>query len=285
MYKVIFFVLLVVISSCKKKQTEEKIVVAKVYDKYLYLSDIQQIFPENITKEDSLAIANAYINTWIKNQLIVNKAELNLTLDQLDIDNQIEAYRASLLIHKYEEQMINQKLDTIVTEDEIEKYYHDNTANFVLDENLVKALYVKLSKSAPNIDDVKKWYKSEQREEIKKLDSYSFNYAAKYDYFNDEWVSFDVIKNELPLAIENDEEFLKTNKFIEQSDTGFYYFVYIKEHISKGSVSPFVSVKDKVKDIILNRRKIKFLSDLENEIFNNALDNKDFVIYNLDKKN
>jgi hypothetical protein len=285
-YDKAFVCLLVAIMmvACGKKVREEKIVVAKVLDKYLYLSDIQQIFSDKVSKDDSIALANAYITTWIKTQLLVDKAELNLSKEQQDIEQQIETYRSALLIHKYEEQMINQKLDTVVSDDEIEKYYNQNTSNFILDDCLVKALFIKLSKTAPGIDDVRKWYRSDQREEIRKLDSYCYNYAAKYDYFQDNWVGFDVIKNELPKSIENEDEFLRTNKYLEQADSSYLYFVYLKEHISKGSVSPFGFVKSKIRDIILNKRKVKFLSDLEDKIYNDAQDHHHFVIYNLEKK-
>jgi hypothetical protein len=270
--------------SCGHKKQDPKIVVAKVLDKYLYLSEIEYIFPNKVSKEDSLSLANAYITTWIKTQLLVNKAQLNLSSDQLDIDQQINAYRSSLLIYKYEEQMVKDKLDTIVKDEDIENYFNQNTANFVLNDNLVKALFIKVPKSAPNIENVKKWYKSDQREDIKKLDGYCYNYAAKYDYFQDKWINFEVLKSELPGIITSEDEFLKTTKYIEQTDSSFMYFVYLKEHISKGAVSPFDYVKNRIKDIIINKRKMKFLTDLETKIYNDAQDHSNFAIYNLEKK-
>jgi hypothetical protein len=284
----IFAVLLGIISlnwMCVRETgpVEKKVPVARVHDEYLYLSDIQQIFPDNVTKEDSLALAQSYINTWVKNQLILNKAELNLTPEQLDIKKQIDAYRSSLLIYKYEDQMVRERLDTIVKETEIEQYYNQNTSNFILDENLVKALYLKIPKSAPNIEDVKLWYKSQDKEYLKKLDSYCYNYASKYDYFDDNWVSFSQLKKELPQKIENDEELIKNNKYIEQEDDGFYYFVYLKENKLVGSLAPFVYVQTRIRDIIINKRKVKFLADLENEIYNDALDNGHFKVFNVEK--
>jgi len=250
----------------------------------LFLSDIQHIFPKGVTKEDSTSLAKAYITTWVKTQLLVNKAELNLPQDQLDIDQQLEAYKSSLLIYKYEEQMLKDKLDTVVSNAETEEYFNQNASNFVLDNNIVKALFIKVPKNAPNIDNVKKWYKSDQREEIKKLDSYCYNYAAKFDYFKDSWVSFDIIKTELPKTIENEDEFLRTNRYIEQSDSSCLYFVYIKEKILKGSISPLVYINFKIKDIIINKRKVKFLTDLESKIYNDAQDHSNFNIYDIEKK-
>ena len=174
--------------SCHKKAKQDKVPVAKVLDKYLYQSDIQHIFPLKITREDSISMAKSYISTWVKTQLILNKAEINLPPDQLDISQQIETYRSSLLIYKYEEQMLKEKLDTVVSDSEADDYFKQNAANFILEENLVKALYIKIPKKAPNIDKVKVWYKSDQREDIKKLDSYCYNYAASL-FFAARWRS------------------------------------------------------------------------------------------------
>lgn len=270
--------------ACNKTTKDGKIPVAKVLDKYLYLTDIQQIFPLGISKDDSASLAKSYITTWVKTKLILNKAELNLSSDQLDVTQQIETYRSSLLIYKYEELMLKDKLDTIVADTTIEEYFNQNASNFILDENLVKALYIKIPRKAPNIDKVRSWYKSDQREDIKKLDSYCYNYATKYDYFKDNWIFFSLIQSELPSRIENEDDFLKANKFIEQADSVFYYFVYVKDRNSKGAVSPINFVHNRIKDIIINKRKVKFLTDLETKIYNDAQDHDNFVIYNYEKK-
>jgi hypothetical protein len=170
-----------------------------------------------------------------------------------------------------------------VNDEELETYFNQYTASFVLDYNVVKALYIKVLKTAPDIANVRKWYKSDEHEDIKKLDNYCHNYAAKYDYFKDNWVNFDIVQREIPKQILNEEEFLKTNQYIEQEDKDYYYFIYIKEHNLKGAIPPFIVVKSQIKDIILSKRKIKFLSDLENKIYNDAQDHSNFAIYNLEK--
>jgi hypothetical protein len=282
---VIFFLFLCITAtySCKKNtEVKQRVAVAKVYDTYLYLSDIKHIFPEKVTKQDSIQLATTFINTWIKTQLLLRQAENNLTPEQRDVDQQVLAYKSSLLIYKYEEQMLAQKVDTVVKDAEIEEYYNNNTPNFVLEENLVKALFLKIPKTAPDIDKVKIWYKSENIEEYKKLDSYCYNYAVKYHTFNDNWVVFNMVQLDLPHKIENEDEFLKNNSYIEQEDNEFYYFILIKNKNQKGSLAPLTFVRNKINDIIINKRKVEFLNNLESNIFNDA--QKNYEIYNLDKK-
>jgi hypothetical protein len=279
----LLFVFILSAISCKPKNKEKQVPVAKVFDKYLYFSEIKHIFPEKVSKQDSIEIASAYITTWVKNQLMLKQAELNLTEEQKDISEQVETYKSSILIYKYEDQMVRQKIDTAVSKQDIENYYNQNSANFILQENLVKAIYLKIPKTAPNIDDVKKWYQSNKTSDINKLDSYCYNYAVKYDFFSDDWVSFNQLENDLPKKIDNEDEFLKSNSFIEQEDDKFCYFISIKDKNLRGTLSPLEFVKTRIYDIIVNKRRMEYLNSLEINIFHDAQDRKTFEIYKLDK--
>lgn len=275
----------VIIMACSgEKARNDQIPVAKVNDKVLYLSELQHIFRKNQTKKDSAEFARVYIETWIKTQLLLKKAELNLTDEQQDISEQLEAYRSSLLIYKYQEQMVREKVDTVVTREAIEKYYNENSSNFLLHENLVKALFIKMPLTAPQNEDLKKWYKSENKEDLTNLEKYCYAYANKYSDFDEDWISFANIQKQLPEAIANEDEFLITNRLIEKQDAQFLYLIKIKETKLKGSVAPVGFVSLKIKDIILNKRKLDFISELEKNIYNDAADHSNFKIYNLDKK-
>jgi len=162
--------------------------LARVYDKNLYLSDIQDIFPSNISQADSIIILQSFVDKWVKKQLILQKAELNLTEEQKDVRQRLDEYRSSLLIYKYEQNLITQKLDTIITREEVQSYYDENPSNFSLDDHIIKCLYIKLPMDAPEVYRVRQLYRSEREEDVKQLESYCYQYALKYDYFNEQWV-------------------------------------------------------------------------------------------------
>ncbi len=278
-------VLVVIFLSCSREQPKKELIpVAKVNNKILYVSDLQHIFSKNQSKADSAEFAQKYIENWIKTHLLLNKAELNLSKEQLDISDQIDAYRSSLLIYKYEEQMMREKVDTLVTKDEIEKYYIENNANFLLDENLVKVLFIKIPLKAPQNESLKKWYKSDQSEDIKNTEKYCYAYANKYSDFDEDWISFANIQKLLPEPIKNEDEYLNSNKLIETQDKDFLYLIKINELKPRGSSAPLDFVKMKVKNIIINKRKLNFISELEKNIYNDAADHSNFKIYNQDKK-
>ncbi len=264
-------------SRLENKNKEEPI--ARVYDKYLYPSDIIDIFPINHLPRDSLLILKNFIDNWIKKQLILYKAELNLTEEQKDVNKQLEEYRSSLLIYKYEQNLIKQKLDTIITEEEIENYYTENSSNFILDKNIVKAVFIKLPFEAPNLNLIRQLYRSEKEEDFQQLESYCYQYAIKYDYFDDQWVDFENILQELPDDIRNPERYLRYNRTLEQQDSDSRYYVYIRDYKLVSEVAPLPYVNKNIKSIILNKRKLEFINDIENNIYQDALNKGSFTVY------
>lgn len=280
MYRAVVPVLLILLFSCEQKvrQSTEK-PIARVLNKELYASDIKDIFPEGVTHEDSIQIAKNYIEKWIRRQLLLNKAELNLTESEKDVKEQIDNYRSSLLIYKYEQSLLRQKLDTVINFQEIEEYYNNNQSNFMLNKNLVKALYIKIKRSSPELWKLRQWYRQDDSESIKNLEAYCFKYADYYDYFNDQWVDFSALVDKVPLQIGNPENYLRYRQYIEAYDSTHNYFIRIFKVALKGEPSPLELVKDDIEKIILNKRKIELLATLEEDIYNDALKRGLFTIY------
>lgn len=272
--------LLIISMGCQKfesRKTEKPL--ARVGQTYLYPSDVLEIFPASLSQNDSLLILNNFIDKWVKKQLLLQKAELNLTEEQKDVHNQIEEYRSSLLIFKYEQSLILQKLDTVITQEEVEVYYNENPSNFMLDRNLIKALFIKLPRNAPNVETLRQLYGSEKEEDIQQLESYCYQYATKYDFFSDAWINFTQIQSELPQPVYAPERYLKWNKKIEQRDSVYNYFVYVRDRRLEGDTAPIDYVTDNIRSIILNKRKVRFITEMENDIYNDGLVKGEFTVY------
>ena len=273
---ILFFVML----SCKNevRLTQEK-PVARVLDKTLSAADMKGIFPEGVSAEDSIQIARNFIEKWVRKQLLLNKAELNLTEDEKDVKEQIENYRSSLLIYKYEQSLLKQKLDTTIRIEEIEAYYNQNTSNFLLNRDIVKSIYIKVPRSAPEIYKLRQWYRSDDPASINSLEAYCFQYAETYDFFNESWVDFSGLLEKIPVQIGNPGNFLHYRQTIEASDSVYYYFVRVYDYALKGDPSPFELVKNDIEKIILNKRKIRLLNELETSIYSDAQNRGQFTLY------
>ena len=280
MHKIAYLILFFVLLSCEEKtrHTEEK-AVARVLDKTLSVTDMKGIFPEGISAKDSIQIAKNFIEKWVRQQLLLNKAELNLTEDEKDVKEQIENYRSSLLIYKYEQSLLKQKLDTAISNKEIEEYYNQNPSNFLLNQNIVKSLYIKVPRSAPDIYKLRQWYRSDDPESLKNLEAYCFQHAETYDFFNDNWVELSQLLDKIPIQIGNPENYLRYRQTIEASDSTYHYFIRIHKYAFSGDPSPVELVKEDIEKIILNKRKIKLLNELETSIYNDAQNRGQFTLY------
>jgi hypothetical protein len=241
---------------------------------------MSDIFPKGSSKDDSTALAKLYIDNWIRTRLLLKKAELNLSKEQLDISEEIETYRTSLLIYKYEDRLLQERLDTTVHESEIQSYYEANRDNFSSEEYAVRAIYIKLPANAPTQWKVRRWYMSDQEKDVQDLMDYCRSYAVKFDFFDDEWVPWSNVEKELPQKEAATRQLSHYDR-VEQKDGEFNYFVRLKEKRAPGDTAPLVFVRDKVKSIIINKRKLKFISELEKNIYNDALAKKQFEIYKI----
>jgi hypothetical protein len=253
--------------------------VAKVYDKYLYSSQVKDIVPREISARDSQIVAKEHIDKWVRNQLLLFQAEEQLSPEEKNVEQQIEDYRTSLLIFKYEQRYLNQKLDTNISDLEIEKYYNEYSSNFILNNNLIKGIYIQVPRSAPEVYKIRNWYSSSNPQNIKDLESYCYNHASKYDYFEENWQPFNVILNEMPETYTRPENILKYRKTYETKDSTCYYFLKISDYRLEGSVAPLEHIKKDIKSILLNKKKIQLIQELESDIYNDALNRGNFVIY------
>ena len=274
-------ILVIFLSSCPRiEPNKQENPLARVEDMYFYPSDLPNIFYGDISAEDSAKITKTYIQKWIKNKLLLQKAELNISDEkQRQVLKRLADTRASLMIYEYQQQMINQKLDTVISQREINEFYNLHLNNFILDKDIIKTLFVQLPVNSPNISNVRQWYRSNNSEDLTKLESYCYQYATKYDYFNENWIPFNLLLNLIPVSVNNHQSYLKYNQYIETSDSLYLYFANIRDYRIKGSNAPVEYINDNIKSIILNNRKIKFLKEIENNIYYDELSRNKFEIY------
>ena len=264
--------------SCTRyNNTESEEPIASVYNKNLYLSELNEVVPSNLAEQDSINFIKNYVDNWIIKQLLVKKAELNLTDEQKDLDKLIDDYRTTLLVYKYQQQLINQKMDTVVTDEEINSYYEKHAREFKLRTNIVKVIYVKVPVSAYDAYSVRKWYKNPTEANINSIEDYCYQNASKF-IIDDSWHFFNSVFNDVPVNIRNVENYLKTHRLIELKDSLYQYFINIRDYRLVNDTTPLVYVKNDVKNIIINKRKHNFINELENNVYEDALTKKEFTV-------
>ncbi len=278
--KVRFVIPLIVIISCTSgiKNPNER-VLARVYDEYLYESDLAGMIPASTQVRDSIDIVMNIIDNWIQQKLVLKKAENNLTPQQLNFDKQLEEYRKSLIIFEYETKLIKHKLDTVVTEENIESYYNRFKGNFELKDNIVKVLFVKIEQTSSYRQIIKRLLTSDKEDDKINLENYCQEYASNFFLDDQSWLLFDDILKEIPIKTYNQEVYLQNHRYIEITQSPFIYMVLFKDFKVKESVSPLSFERDNIRNIIINKRKLELIKNMEKEVMMNAVENNDFEIY------
>lgn len=273
------------IVSCSRKNDKDsnREVIARANNAFLYLDNIKDIVPHGTSSKDSLERLKKYIDNWVREALVIQKAEDNLTDEQKNVEKQLQDYRNSLITYAYEKELVKQKLDTTIENQEIEQYYNNNRNNFELKDNIIKVVYVKVNKKAPGINKLQKWYKSDNLKDKELLAGYCHQFAENFYLDDNSWLLFDDLLKEIPIQTYNKELFLQNNRFVEVSDSTNSYFLNIKGFKIRNSLSPLSFEKENIKNIILNKRKLQLITKMKEDIYNDAANNKKIEIFINDK--
>ncbi|WP_121667418.1 peptidyl-prolyl cis-trans isomerase [Mesonia aquimarina] len=276
------FVTLIVLTGCQYfEQEDPQNALARVNNAYLFEGDIQKELPKNIAKEDSLLLVNNIITRWATEQLLMDQAKINLPEKQQQKFEQLIAnYKKELYTEAYKDIIISKQLDTNLTEAAIESYFEANRNNFKLNQDLVKLRYIHLNENFPEKDKIKERFNrfNQKDREFLENESLKFNSISLNDSI---WVSARNIYEEVkPLDIEDKQQFLQKDKFLQLQDSTGVYLVKVKDVLLRNDKAPLEYVKPTIKQILLNRRKLELAKKIEKEITKDALKSEKFEIYN-----
>lgn len=267
-------------SACGPSADPQKgMVVARVHNKYLYESDIRGVVPAGTPRKDSVVLVQNYIDSWVRKQLLIRQAERNLTQKQQDFSKALEDYRSSLLIFAYESELVNQKLDTLVTDREIEQYYNLNRRSFELKYNIVKVVYVVLPVSSKEIPRFRKLLSDKDTILSPTIEYLARQHAYSFFIGDETWVRFDDLLAQLPIETYNQELFLRNNRYIEINDDPFIYLIRFKDFLITESIPPLEVEYDNIRNIILNRRRQDLIRSMHQQIYDQAVRDKSFEVY------
>lgn len=277
---IIALLLSVGISSCSFfDRSGNETALARVGDKYLLRSDIEDLYSKLSGDKDSLEILSNYVNNWVQQELLYDKAELNLSEEQKDFHKLLENYRRSLIIYAYQKEWINQNLDTSVSEGEISAYYEANQANFELKENIVQMRFARVPRNAPKLPELERFIQSDDEDSEFAFKQYCLQYALDYNDNDSVWLPFDEVKKKLPTTIEREEDYLKRNRFVVIADSSNFYLLYFVDYKIKSTISPMSFEREKIRHILLNQRKLSLISKMKRGLFESALEKGNAEIY------
>lgn len=274
-YISIYIVIIIAVFSCKE-QVDENNAVARVYDQYLYENEISAKIPENLSREDSILFRNNIINSWAKQQLLLQKAKINIEDNNEDINELVKTYKRDLLIDKYTQAVILQELDTLITDADIDEYYNKNKNIYKLNEDLVQLRYIHFNLDIIDKKEIIDLFRSDLESDLEELTNRELEFNS-YNFNDSIWVSYNSVEKKLPI-LKGDER-LKKNKFIQKEDSLGVYLVAVKNVLYSNDVAPKSYVTPTIKNMILHKRKLDMLKRIEQTLVNDAINKKQFEQY------
>ncbi len=277
---IIFFLFLSLFSCELIHPTDENIgdVVAQVGERKFYKKDLQKMLPKNIQKEDSVLFAKKAINSWAKQELFYQNAQVNLSDEQDEINKLVDKYRQDLLINKYKEALISKNLDTVITASDIQKYYQENKNIFKLNEKLMQFRFIQTNKDIGDLKEIKELFDSSEASDLDSLHNKELEFKA-YHLQDTVWVKFNDVAKKIKIFNQINFKKLKTNKLLELEDQEDVYLFKIFKILKRNDTAPKEYVKPTIKQMILHDRKLKEQKNIEKTLLNDAIKNGKFQIY------
>lgn len=259
---------------------EDPVLLAQLGSEKLYFEDIQDRLPSSGSMEaaDSAGYVDLIITTWAKNVLLVQAAEFNLREELQDFEDLVEQYRNDLLKHAYIDRYINQNLDTTIVDEEVREYYEANKSSFELKERIVQAKYIAAPVGAQKMSEAKRWFTSKSQQE--KFLDWAEVFATKQSNYKDSiWVPMDDFIAEIPLDVSNPYVYFGRTKKFTCEDTVLAYFVEVNDVRLEDSYSPLEYVDERVRKVLLNKRRLKLIERIEENIIEDAIEEGTLIIY------
>lgn len=280
----VFFILIFLffIQSCnffKDKGNVEP--VASVNDNYLYKEDIEAVIPKDVSPQDSALIVNTYINRWARQLLLMDGALVNLPKQkQEEFTKLVEEYKNDLYTKAYLELLVKKNIDTIVSKPDVELFFGENKESFKLNDDILQFRYISLPLNTINLDTLKMRFKRFEEKDKRFLDSVSVQFKS-FSLNDSLWIKSNLVTKRIPVITgENKRELLKKSNFIELKDSINLYLIKVKDIRLRNDYAPVSYISNSIKQIVINKRKLELIKELENDIIKNAIKNNSFKTYN-----
>jgi len=258
--------------SCESESNEKNL--ARFKDVYLNKSEIINEVPITLNQEDSAIFSDNYIHKWLVNQMIMDKAEEMIPMEVQKVEKKINKYKMSLISYEFEQFYINKRLDTSISKFQISNYYENHLDDFVLNDYVVKCMYLQVPKKSKFIKEIKKNYSLTNEEMIDEIMKIGQNEEVSLYYNPEEWVFFDDLMKQIPILEKYSKiEFIKKKKKVILEFNNYIYFVNVFDYIIKNGTSPLSFEENKIKSIILNQRAKSLRKKLRQDLYNDGIKN------------
>ena len=246
--------------------------LARVADRILYEDELTSLLSQSMTIADSIRTVSSYTDAWVGDQLFLLEAEKKLQ-DRTDLDEMINAYRSSLMTHLYEKQLVDDLLDSTITQAELNTYYDLNKNQYVLNSSILRCHLLKISKEKEGISEVRRWWEKENDLHWDSLIQYCNEHAEIFLLDDSTWYRLEDVQSLLPSDVlkASNIERIREERFTDDSSR---YFLRILEQLPDTEIAPLSFIEKQASKVILHRRKKKLLESIKKDIYERGMKSK-----------
>lgn len=244
--------------------------LAQMGNYFLYQEDMEQALPYNISGADSVRFVQEFVQKWLEEQVLYEKAEHNIRGDER-IERMVAEYRRTLVMNNYERILLQQKMGEELTEEELQEYYRENKQLFILEEPIIKGVFIKVPITSPGLKELKKWYKDKSDEALEELEKYAFRNSVLYEYFYENWVPVSELEGKIATNLAELSNGFDKNRDIEVEYGEYCYLLHIEEYLMKGEEKPYDLARHEIINLLANKRKVEFMNKVKKDLFNQSM--------------
>ena len=208
-------------ASCGGNEVPEKTdddILVSVGDSSLTLREVLADIPSGISPEDSTEMFHAIVDNWIRDLMLYGVAVKNVP-DIDRIERLVNDYRNNLIIAGYLRQM-EESGEHIVREGDIRKYYDSHKEELILEQPLVKGVFLKVPDNDENLPRLRKWMASPGDEAVDNIEKHGLKQASQYEYFMDTWQEWNRVADQIPYKFFDADAFVSDTRDFETTYGG-----------------------------------------------------------------
>lgn len=230
-------------------------VIATVGDAKLTENDAYVLMKHMGMNYDNKKEVREFVEKWCEHEVYKQELKINHPDEWRLVQLRASEYQGDLSKFYIEENYTRKKLDTIVSDQELQEYYDAHQDEFLLNDYIVKALYLKIPKELDfKEEEVHINYLLKNDKDLAEINSYAKLYAQNYYFDDSSWIYFDELAKDIPLAKYNVDNIVLNRTKTYFSDDEHWYFLNIIDYKLKDEAPPLEFLKSQIRSIIVSQR-------------------------------